>query len=399
MPRVEKRLAAVALSKIKTPGWYPDGGGLYLRIKNSGTRQWVFRFRDGASRHEMGLGSFPKVTLAEAREKAEAYRKERRAGKNPLAMKQAEKAERRLKAASTMTFRQVGEACFQARRPEWKNPKHIWQWRASLETFVYPVFGDLPVQAIETSHVLKALEPIWLEKTETATRVRGRIEAVLNYATAHGHRIGENPARWRGHLDHLLPRSEKIAAVKHQPSMPYREIPAFMVLLRRETRTPAMALQFTILTAARSGEVLLCPWDEIDLDNALWTIPGKRMKGGKIHRVPLRPPAIEILHAMKANSNGNPYVFPGRKDRQPLSDQTMLKVLEKMGRDDVSVHGFRSSFRDWCAEQTSFPREVCEAALAHVNGDKTEAAYFRSDLLERRRELMQAWADHAFSAV
>ena len=394
MARMEKRLAPVTLTRIKTPGWYADGGGLYLRVKNSGAKQWIFRFRDGARRHEMGLGSFPGVTLGEAREEAEGYRKERRAGKNPLATRRAE-------AASTMTFRACGEAYIKAHAPKWRSKKHAWQWGASLEAFVYPYFGDLPVQAIETSHVVKALKAIWLEKPETASRVRGRIQSVIDWAVAGDFRPeGANPARWRGHLENLLPETEEITPIEHHPAMPYAKLPEFMGLLGQKKTIAARALTFTILTAARSGETRLAPWSEFDLDAALWTIPAERMlKGKRIHRVPLVPVAIDIINEMKAISNGGPFVFPGRRPEQPFTDGAMKKVLERTGHEDVTVHGFRSTFRDWVAEETDFPNEVAEMALAHAIPNQVEKSYRRGDLYQKRRDLMAAWADYALSAA
>jgi integrase len=341
----------------------------------------------------MGLGPTDTITLAEARELATECRKLRLNGVDPIQARRDGKVEAKLAAAKALSFRQCAEAYIEAHSPGWKNPKHAAQWPSTLEAYVYRVFGDLPVQSVDVTLVLKALEPIWQTKTNTASRVRGRIEAVLDWATAHGYRQGENPARWRGHLDKLLPRQSKIARVNHHPTLPYAEAGAFMAKLREQEGASARALEFLILTAARTGEVLGATWDEVDLRAGVWTIPAARMKAGMEHRVPLSGRALDILRRLHADRTG-PYVFPDTKAGKPSSHQVMLLVLGRLGRDDLTVHGFRSTFRMWAAEQTNFPREVAEQALAHSLPDKVEAAYQRSDLFEKRRKLMDVWAHH-----
>jgi len=371
---------------------YADGGGLYLRIGPTGAKSWVYRFMRQGKRRDMGLGPLHVVSLADARVRAAECRKQRLDGKDPLAAREQERASARLDAAKSMTFTNCAEAYIKAHAPSWRNAKHADQWTNTLETYAGPVFGALPVQAVDLGLVMKVLESIWTAKPETASRVRGRIEAVLDWATVRGYRQGDNPARWRGHLDNLLPRRAKVQKVEHHAALPYAEMGAFMEALRAQDCTAARALEFVILTAARTGEVISARWDEFDLGAKIWTIPGERMKAGREHRVPLSPAALALLKRMQAK--GSEFIFPGSKPRRPLSNMAMLKLLERMKRADLTVHGFRSSFRDWAAERTNFAREVAEAALAHVVGDKVEAAYRRGDLFEKRRRLMEAWATH-----
>jgi integrase len=342
---------------------------------------------------EMGLGPLHIVTLAEAREKAREARRLRHEGIDPIEARKAKQAEERLAAATAMTFQECAERYIEAHKPGWKNPKHAKQWPSTLETYVYPVFGSLPVQAIDVGLVMKVLEPIWQTKPETASRVRGRIEAVLDWAKARGYRNGENPAQWRGHLENLLPARSKVRKVEHHPALPYPEMADFIACLLKQDGIAARALEFLILTATRTNELIGARWEEFDLTKKVWTIPGERMKAGKEHRVPLSGRALEIIAEMQADRvNDHPFVFPGGRPEKPLSNMAMLKLLGRMGRDDLTAHGFRSSFRDWAAEVTLFPSEVVEMALAHTVGDKVEAAYRRGDLFEKRRELMEAWA-------
>lgn len=390
MPRVVGRLTALAVVRAK-PGYHSDGGGLYLRVGAGAAKSWVFRFREAGRLREMGLGPLHTVTLAEAREKALGCRKQRLDGSDPITARKAAKTAARLAEASAMTFQQCAEAYIGAHKAGWRNPKHAAQWPATLGAYVYPVLGGLPVQAVDVGLVMKAVEPIWAVKPETASRVRGRIESVLDWATARGYRTGDNPARWRGHLENLLPRRSKVARVEHHAALPYGEIGAFMAALRQQEGTAARALEFAILTAARTGEVIGATWAEIDLDGRLWTIPPERMKAGREHRVPLSDAALAILRAMAEVRQGA-HVFPGARAGRPLSQMAMLMLLRRMGRGDLTVHGFRSAFSDWCAEQTNFPAEVREMALAHALGDKVEAAYRRGDLFEKRRQLAEAWA-------
>jgi integrase len=371
-----------------------DGGGLYLQVTQSadGTlrRSWLYRYVLHGRERQMGLGSLIDTPLAEAREKAAGARKQRGQGEDPIDAKHAQRAVAALARAKAMSFDQCRDAYIDAHRAGWRNAKHAAQWISTLDTYVTPVFGRLPVAAVDTALVMKALQPIWAAKTETASRVRGRIEAILDWAKARDYRGGENPARWRGHLDNLLPARSKVRRVVHHAALPFTEMGAFMAQLREQSTTAARALEFTILTAARTGEVLGARWDEIDLDAAVWTVPPDRMKGAREHRVPLSAAALAVIERMQA-CRENDYIFPGdRRDR--LFGAAMDMLLRRTGQ-EVTVHGFRSSFRDWAAEHTNFSREVAEAALAHTVGDKVEAAYRRGDLFDKRRRLMTAWAD------
>jgi integrase len=339
----------------------------------------------------MGLGTTHDVTLAEAREETRLWRKVLREGVDPLAARNAQRAQRRAERLGAMTFRQCAEAYVQAHAAGWKNPKHTAQWTATLETYVHPVFGDRPVKDIDTGLLLRALDPIWRTKTETASRLRGRVEAVLDWAAARKLRTGENPARWRGHLDKLLPARTKVRSVVHHPALAHGEVAVFMRQLRGCEFVAARALEFTILTAGRTGEVIGATWDEMDLEAAIWNVPAERMKSGRPHRVPLSRPALAVLEKMSGVRESD-YIFTGARPGRGLSNMAMLKVMTRLGRDTLTVHGFRSTFRDWAAELTTHPNEVVEMALAHVIQGKAEAAYRRGDLLEKRRSLMEDWA-------
>jgi integrase len=336
----------------------------------------------------MGLGGIAVVTLAEAREMAINARRLLARGQDPIEARRAERARGQVAAAKTVVFRDATIRYIAAHRAGWRSPKHARQWGSTLERYVFPVFGALPVDEIDVGLVLRAIEPIWEIKPETASRVRGRIESVLDWAVARGYRHGENAARWRGHLENLLPKKSKVRQTVHHRALPYAEIGAFMGELRHQDSIPARALEFLILTASRTGEAIGATWQEIDLNNRLWTIPAIRMKSAKEHRVPLSPAAMLIINTM-AKIRLDELVFPSRTGRP--SPNTLRMVLRRMGRGDLTVHGFRSTFRDWCAERTNFPREVAEMALAHAVGDATERAYQRSDLFGKRRQLMQAW--------
>jgi integrase len=394
MARAIGRLSAVALPKLKA-GMHPDGGGLYLQVTRGGAKTWIYRFMLHGRAREMGLGPLHIVSLAEAREKARECRRLRHEGIDPIEARKTRLAEERLAAATTMTFRECAERYIEAHRAGWKNPKHAAQWPSTLAAYAYPVIGELPVQAVDVGLVTKALEPIWRTKPETASRVRGRIESVLDWATVRGYRKGENPARWRGHLDKLLPARGKVRKVEHHPALLYAEMGHYVAALRKQEGAAARALEFLILTATRTGDVIGVRWDEFDLDEKLWTVPAGRMKAGKEHRVPLSGRALAIIEGMKAQrANDHEFVFPGGRPCKPLSNMAMLKVLQRMSRGDLTAHGFRSSFRDWVAERTHFPHEVAEMALAHTVSDKAEAAYRRGDLFMKRRQLMEAWAKH-----
>jgi integrase len=390
------RLSAVKIANIKQRGMYADGAGLYLQVSGNGSRSWIFRFKQNGCARDMGLGSLTTVSLATAREMAAECRRKRLAGIDPIEDRQTDRREAQLAAARSMTFDQCRDAFIEAHRAGWRNAKHRGQWTASLATYVTPVLGSLPIQSVDVGLVMKALEPIWSTKPETAARVRGRIERILDWSKVRGFRQGENPARWRGHLDVLLPARSKVRQVEHHAALPYSEIGTFMAALKTREAVAARALEFTISTAGRTGEVLGARWEEIDFQAKVWTVPASRMKGGREHRVPLSRAAVALLKNMQT-VHPNDLVFPGDRRGKPLSNMSMLMTLRRMGRNDLTAHGFRSTFRDWAAECTNFPREVAEAALAHVVGDKVEAAYRRGDLFEKRRRLMEAWARHCVS--
>ena len=391
MPKRAAGLTARQVETLKKPGLVADGGGLYLQITASGAKSWVFRYQIAGRRRDMGLGSVDVFSLAEAREKARAARRLVAEGTDPIDHRRAERAAKAVGAAKTMSFKECAEAYIRTHQAGWRNAKHGAQWSATLSTYVYPVFGSLPVAQVDVGLVMKAIEPIWSMKPETASRVRGRIESILDWATVRQYRQGENPARWRGHLESLLPKKTKVRVVEHHAALPYAETAAFMIELREQEGVSARALEFAILTAARTGEVLGARWDEVDVDNRLWTIPGARMKAGKEHRVPLSDAAIALLQKMSELRSGD-YVFSGATAGRPLSNMALLMTLRRMKRGDLTAHGFRSTFSDWCAERTAFPAEVREMALAHAVGDKVEAAYRRGDLFEKRRQIMDGWA-------
>jgi integrase len=382
-------------------GMHADGGGLYLQVSRFGTKSWIYRYMLDGRRREMGLGPYPAVSLAVAREKAAECRRMAKGERiDPIAARKAQREQKRLDAAKMTTFRQCGDAHVTAKEAGWRNPKHRAQWRSTLVTYVYPVFGSQPVQAIDVELVMKVLEPIWTTKPETASRVRGRIESILDYAAARGWRQGENPARWRGYLDKLLPKKTDVRPVKHHAALPYAEIGDFMIELRQEEGIAACALAFTILTVGpRTGGTIPARWPEIDRRARLWTIPGERMKGKgeKEFKVPLSDAAMAILKEMH-KIRQNEFIFPGAKAGRPISNMAMLMMLRRMGRRDLTVHGFRSTFKDWASDRTNFPREIIEMALAHTIPDKLEAAYRRGEALVKRRQLMNKWARYCATA-
>lgn len=392
------RLSALFVKKTKEPGMHADGGNLYLQVKRQKaghvTKSWAFLYERNGKPTYMGLGSINAVTLDRAREKAFEARGMLVDGIDPLQAKREREKTIAVQVATGMTFDACAEAYIAAHRAGWRNPKHAEQWTSTLKTYASPVFGKLPVAAVDTGLVMKVIEPLWTTKTETATRLRGRIENVLGWATVRGHRTGDNPARWRGHLDKLLPMRTKVRKVRHHPALPYSQIPDFMRELRGREGIAPKALEFIILTCARVNEAVNAQWAEIDFEGRIWTVPADRMKAGREHRVPLTKEVGAVLKALQ-EMKLSAYIFPGWKVDEPLTIAAPLALLQHdMGYADLTVHGFRSTFRDWCAEQTSFPRELAEAALAHVIRDKTEAAYQRGDLLERRRKLMEAWASY-----
>jgi integrase len=391
------RLSARRAATLRKAGRYLDGGGLCLQIARTGARSWILRFMLHGHAREMGLGAYPDVSLEQAREKARDAREQLRHGIDPIEARRGEKRKRASEAASAITFDEAAEQFIAAMSAGWRNAKHAQQWRNTLKTYASPVIGSLPVREISTEHAIQVLDKIWRAKPETASRVRGRIEAVLAWATVRGYRQGDNPARWHNHLDQHFPARTKVRAVRHHPALPYTKMGDFMQALRAREGVGARALEFVILTACRVSEAVGAKWSEIDFDSATWTVPAERMKAKRQHRVALSDAALAVLRKMQEMKHRE-FVFPGASLRKPLTIAAPLKVLRDMGRADLTVHGFRSTFRVWSAERTSFPRHVVEAALAHVIGDNAaEQAYLRTDLLDARRPLMQAWA--AFCAA
>ena len=386
-----KDLGPLEVSRLIEPKLHFVGGvsGLALQITPSGARCWVLRVAVGGKRRHMGLGGYPDVTLAGAREAALAARAQISEGIDPVAERQAKRSALAAAVAATMTFSEAAEKYIAAHESGWKSPKSAAQWNSSLLSYAYPVIGKISVGDIETAHIMRVLEPIWATKTETASRLRGRIESILDWATVRGFRKGENPARWRGHIEHLLAARADVQKTVHHAAMDYREVGAFLVALRQQEGLGARALEFAILNAARSGEVRGATWAEIDLDAAVWTIPAGRMKAEKEHRVPLSAESLALLGTLP-RMVGTDLVFPNAKNAV-LSDMTLTAVLRRMGV-PVTAHGFRSTFRDWAGETTAYPREVIEHALAHLLKDKAEAAYARGSLFDKRRRLMADWA-------
>jgi integrase len=395
MMREIGRLTALKVERAKEPGMYCDGGGLYLRVTPDGARNWVLRYMLNRRPRWMGLGPLALYGLQEARARALDARRKRHDGIDPIDARRAERTRQRLDAAKAMTFKQCAETYVASHRAGWRNEKHAGQWQATLATYAYPVIGALPVQAVDTALVYKVLQPIWTSKPETAGRLRGRIESILDFAKVCGYRDGENPARWRGHLAELLPARSKVREVKHHAALGYAELPAFLGRLREEEGTAARALEFLILTSGRTGEVIGARWSEIDLLDETWTVPAARMKTHREHRVPLSVRALAILGEMRVLRQGeaeDAFVFPGGKPGAPLSNMAFLMLLRRMGRGDLTAHGFRATFKTWASERMSYQNEIVEAALAHVIGGKVEQAYRRGDLFEKRRRLMAQWA-------
>ena len=391
------KLKQLQVEKNKTPGMFNDGGGLYLRVRSETSKNWIYRYKFEGKTIDMGLGSYPTVTLAEARSESAKWRKVKSEGSSPKAERdkqRQEEAEENNKVI--LSFSECATKYIEAHKAEWTNKKHIQQWENTIQTYANPTMGNVPINEITVQMVLAALNPIWRTKVETATRVRQRIESIIDWAAAHGYRSSDNPARLKGHLDKLLPKSSKLKKVRHHPALPYERISELMAKLKLLESISAKALQFTILTGLRTGEVLGAKWPEIDLVNNIWTVPAVRMKTKKEHRVPLTNSSIKLLNELPKIVD-NEHLFFGAKHGRHLSNMTMLTLLQRgedehgLGYSDVTVHGFRSTFRDWAAEQTSFPRELCEIALAHEVRSSVESAYQRGDLLEKRRALMQTW--------
>lgn len=383
-----KRLNARTVQTISKPGMHADGDGLYLVVDAKGARRWSFIFQWEGRRKELGLGGLRSVGLADARELASDARRTVAQGHNPIELR---KSQRMAQAARAYTFGTFAEELLGELEGQFRNAKHRQQWRMTLTRYAAPLAG-LSLDAIGTDDVLSALRAIWTEKPETASRVRGRIERVLDAAKARGLRSGENPARWRGHLELLLPKRQRLTR-GHHAAMPYRDVPTFMKQLSEAQSLSARALEWTILTACRSGEALQANWSEIDLDGRIWTVPAHRTKAGREHRVALSEAASSIATVLGAATGQSAYLFPGAKHGRPLSSMSMAMQLRRMNVDNATVHGFRSSFRDWTAEETEFSWDLAELALANTVGDATERAYRRGDALEKRRELMEAWAE------
>jgi len=386
---VRKPISAASVAKLKKPGHHGVGDACYLQIAAGGTRSWVLRYTLNGRARYMGLGSANLVSLAEARAKARDARRLLLDKIDPIEARRAQHRERLLETARGKTFRDCAEGYIASHEAGWRDPRSHKQWVRSLTSYVYPRLGDLSIAAIDTALVLAMLEPIWKTKPETASRVRGRIESVLDWAKARGYRDGENPARWRGHLDHLLPARNKVRSVKHFAALPYAELPALMAKLRTQPELPARALEFLILTAARTGEVLGAQWDEID--GNVWTVPAERMKAGQPHRVPLSDRVVEILASLPREGE---FIFVGARTSAVSNPHQLKRALQRTGYDNITVHGFRSTFRDWAAETTAYPNHVVEMALAHAIANGVEKAYRRGDLFEKRRELMKVWADY-----
>lgn len=390
-------LTALKIKQNLKPGMYADGLGLYLKVRPGNSKSWIFRYRTGRKLRDMGLGPFHTVSLAEAREKAEVCRIMRLKGLDPLDERFKEQQAKTVEVPEAITFEKCAETYITTHKAGWKNGKHADQWTATLQTYVYPIFKGKPVTAIDDAIVLKVLQPIWKEKTETASRVRGRIERILDWARVMKYRTGENPARWKGHLDHLLPKRSKVATIVHHAALPIDETPAFIQTLRREKTVVARAFEYCILNATRTSETLGMRWTEFDEKAGLWTVPAERMKAGRDHRIPLSRRSVQILAEMQELRISD-FAFPGGVKDRPLSSMVFLMLLRRLGRNDITAHGFRSTFRDWAAERTDFPNEVVEMALAHTISNKVEAAYRRGDLFEKRRQLAEAWAEFCASA-
>jgi integrase len=403
--RVPNRLSALAVKGIKEPGMYPDGLGLYLQVtptkdKRSVAKSWIYRYKLAGAKtsREMGLGSVNDFGLQEARQLAQEARKARAAGQDPIEARKATKAAAAAARARSISFQKTAETYIEDHEAGWKNQKHRDQWTNSLKTYVYPQIGSTPVADVGVDEVLKVLKPVWTTKTATATRLRGRIERILDWAKAKGYRTGENPARWRGSLQSLLPPPGKVAKVEHHPALPYADVGGFMQDLVKQEGDAADALFLLVLTATRTTEVIGAKWSEFNWAAKIWTVPPERIKTAKEHRIPLSAPALAMLKKRyEARTSDDAWVFPGRKKGKHLSNGALLALLDRMEHDAITSHGFRSTFRDWAGDETHYPNHVVEMALSHAIGDKVEAAYRRGDLFRKRRALMEDWASYALT--
>ena len=385
------RLTALKIGKLDAPGQYPDGGNLYFQISMTGSRSWIFRFTLRGQSREMGLGPLSAVSLAAARAEAAKCRELLRAGIDPLEARAADQRRRARKTGGPRLFKTAAAEYIANHRAEWKNPKHAQQWENTLDTYAFPTIGNQDVSDIDTAMIVRVLQPIWTAKRETAFRLRGRIERILDAEKTLGHRQGENPARWRGHLDTLLPKQNRRKKIKHHPALPWQEMPEFMRTLRQREEPTARMLELLILTAVRTQEALYARPEEFAMDYRVWTVPGERMKMELPLRVPMADRVIELVKQAVPHARHG-WLFPGKKEKKPYSNMAMLKILERMGYDHVTVHGFRSTFRDWVAECTEYADSLAEKALAHAIQNESEAAYRRGDMLERRRQMMADWA-------
>jgi integrase len=374
-------------------GSYRVNDGLYIQITKTGTTSWLYRFQLNGRRREMGLGPYPEISLAKAREASAVAKGLVAEKKDPITEREKSQRQETSDLSLKPTFKSVALDYIKSHRAGWSNAKHAQQWENTLTTYAFPTIGNLPITDVTTDHVRAILNPIWATKNETASRVRSRIEAVIAAAKARGLYAGQNPALWKGHLETLLPKRKNVAKVEHHAALPYGEMTAFMATTLQKPGASAHALALVALTACRTSEVLLSVWDEFDFEAKIWTIPAARMKARREHKVPLSSQVVDLLRTIPCIDN-SPFIFPGQRPGKPLSQMAMAMLLRRMGRDDLTVHGFRSTFRDWAAEETSFPNMVAEMALAHTVGNAVEAAYRRGDLLAKRRELMQTWADY-----
>jgi integrase len=391
MARTLNRLSTLKVARAKRPALYADGGGLYLRVADGGSKQWIYRYVTNGRCRDMGLGPVHVLTLAEARERARTASKLRLDGIDPIAYKHEQRGAAIAAAAKAMSFRQCAEGFIRDNEKKWGNAKHAKQWQATLARYVYPKFGELPVASIDTPLILEVIKPLWKRIPDTASRVRNRIENVLGWATVHHYRTGDNPARWKGHLEHALPARSEVAKSEHHAALSYKQVGAFADRLRQDGSIMARCLEFITLTAARLSEATHATWDEIDPEGGVWTIPASRMKSGKEHKVPLSAAVLAVLKQMAAVRHSD-YIFPGYRAGRPLGQNGLWMLAKRAANAEITIHGLRSTFRDWAAERTNFPREVAEMALAHAIPDAVEAAYRRGDLFDKRRKLMDAWA-------
>nr|WP_181017868.1 site-specific integrase [Sneathiella aquimaris] len=388
---------AIGIKSENKKGLYSDGGGLYLQVSSYNTKSWIFRFTLNKRKRDMGLGPYPDISLARARDEAHKSRDLVREGVDPIEKRKADKLALNAETLKTVTFKECAEKYISSHSISWKSVKHAQQWTNTLDTYVYPHIGVLSVADVDIGLILKILEPIWTSKPETASRVRGRIESILDWASVRKYREGENPARWKGNLKTLLPARNRVQKVKHHQALPYSEIAELMIELKEQDGIASLGLQFLILTAARTSEVIEAEWSEIDKEKALWVVPAERMKSGKEHRVPLSESALEVLQNLEEVRQSK-YILPGQGGRGHLSNMAFLNLLKRMKRKGLTVHGFRSTFKDWVSESTNYPNEVSEMALAHAVGSQVEAAYRRGDLFQKRVWLMRDWSLFVLSA-